>query len=181
MNPAVLLIDMQELFLKDILEEHRKLIVSSQLEVLTYCAETDIPVIVVEYKLIVPEKTIECLLDKVQSVPRNRTAIKITDNAMLSGKPNVRRFLRGFDADYLVLMGIYASGCVFSTALTALDKEYKISTSGDLISDDVNSDYVKMYPDNKFPILSDSLRFYKNDGDFFDSHQDLIAHLEAGR
>ena len=183
MNPAVLLIDMQECFLSNREKENRELLVQSQLEVLTYCAETDIPVIVVEYELPLPEKTIDCLLDKIQSVPRNRSTIKTTDNAMLSSRPNVRRILRSFEVDYLVLMGVNACSCVKSTASTCLKRGYKIATSGDVISDDIGYDFISLRdpPDDKIPIYGGGLVFYRTKCDFFNTHKDLIAHLEAGR
>ncbi|PIN80954.1 hypothetical protein COV11_02915 [Candidatus Woesearchaeota archaeon CG10_big_fil_rev_8_21_14_0_10_30_7] len=48
MNPAVLVIDMQEHFI-GYNNPDRDLLIPSQLNVLTYCAQQDIPVIKIEY------------------------------------------------------------------------------------------------------------------------------------
>lgn len=189
MNPAVILMDMQEYFLKGRSEEHKNSLIQSQLEVITYCAETDAPLIVIEYNLDSPEikgcllETVPCLSERVCSVPRNKKVIKNTDNALLSSRPNLRRLLRSFEADYLVLMGINASACCKSTALTCLDRGYKIRTSADLISDDISYDLMSKRnpPDDSIRIYNDGLEFYRKKCNFFNTHKDLIAHLEEKR
>ena len=48
-NTAVLVIDMQGSFLKGMDEKLKKALIDSQVEILRYCAEYDIPIIIIEY------------------------------------------------------------------------------------------------------------------------------------
>ncbi|MBI4918586.1 cysteine hydrolase, partial [archaeon] len=134
MNPAVILIDMQYDPIDDLFSPAGKVLISSQLEVLDYCAKNDVPVVIVEYFNKGNLTTSPVLLDKCSQVPRSRIVTKYAFDAFREGStPDFNGVLNELDSDDLTLMGVAASMCVRTTASSAVKRGYTIGTSLDLI------------------------------------------------
>lgn len=130
---AVILIDMQDFFLKNFNPEVRKVLVSNQLKVLEACQKRNVPVIVLEYKAggeLRGATTLE-LRKKVEHI---KTAIIIKDSNSGFTDTNLDEILRGMQCKKLVLMGINANGCVQDTAMSALRRGYSVITARGLIA-----------------------------------------------
>ncbi len=176
MNPTVLVIDMQDYPIDYLFSPARKVLITSQLEVLDYCAKNDIPVVIVEYFNKGNITTSPILLDKCSQVPRTRKVTKYAFDAFCNGSnPNFNGVLNELDSDYLALMGVSASICVRATASSAVKRGYTIGTSLDLIADSA----VRL--DNGFFVPNHCIEFYQQIGDVFRTHQELIKHLEGMR
>ncbi|MBI5066240.1 cysteine hydrolase [Candidatus Woesearchaeota archaeon] len=166
MKPAVLVVDMQEYFLSALLRGTRKILVSSQLQVLEYCVREGIQVIFLEHEY--HERTTRELNAKSRQIKIFERIRKPGNNGFVG--TNLESVLDQFEADILCLMGVNASYCVKQTARSAIRKGFSILTSTDLIAD------ARYYlPKNM------SLDFYRKKGVLFDAHQDLISYLEALR
>ncbi len=128
---AALLIDMQEAFFGTYRDQHLKPIISAQSTVLKFCASQDIPVAVIEYQKC--GSTASSLRKGIADIPRSATIEKYAPDAFaftsLDGQ------LRLWNATDLLVMGIYASACVFATATHAVEKGYVVHTAKDLIAD----------------------------------------------
>lgn len=193
---AVLLIDMHDSFLKEVAEEEKEKEIPYQLDVLDYCKDNNIPVIVLEYELY--GETIRVLKKKVDSLPVKEYITKSYDDGFFKLKPNIKPFqsygrptklhdddflkteledkLRAYGVDSILLMGINASGCVLKTAESAVKLGFKIITSKDLIADPdwhvsgpllVTKEGKKGTSDNSAP-------WYKEHGIYRDNYKELF-------
>lgn len=127
---AVLLIDMQVLFLQDLHPWIRARLIRSQLKVLKECAKKDIPVVCLEYEGYGP--THPSLLEALEKVPRTEFIRKDCNSGFR--RTNLEQILKErFMSTTLVLMGVNASFCVLETAISARRKGFKLATAKDLI------------------------------------------------
>lgn len=133
-NTAVLLIDMQETFVKNMRIGRAPLIIERQIQILRHCAQVDIPVAVLEFSL--KGRTISVLRKTLHTVPRVRVFKKRTDSGFEN--KNLKKQLEDWQVQNLILMGINAQFCVKATAQDALKNGFAISTSPDLISGQSN-------------------------------------------
>ncbi len=174
MKPGVLLMDMQEHCLNLPSSPARDMLVPSQLEVLSYCAQNDVPVIVIEF-CNKPNKTLPVLFDRVLSAPRNRLVQKYGVDAFYDAELNLDNLLVQLEIDYLLLMGVSASKCVRATASSALDLGYRIGTAVDLIAE-----YLSV-KNNGFFMSDETVNYYRRSGDIFRTHKSVLKHLEMLR
>lgn len=124
-NIAFLVIDMQKDFLKKIDPEDRKKIVKYQCMMLEYCAQKNIPVMVVK-----PNNygnTIEEISDMINKVPNSDTVEKYEHSAF--DGTNLHSKLQDKNIKKIYLMGINSMSCVLKTAKHAIEKGYDIATS----------------------------------------------------
>lgn len=201
---AVLLIDMQDSFLKEVAEEEKRREIPYQLDVLDYCKDNNIPVIVLEYELY--GETVPVLKKKVDSLPvkeyitksyddgffelkttkRSHTygrIIKLLDEKLLDDdflKTEVEDKLRAYGIDSILLMGINASGCVLRTAESAVKLGFKIITSKDLIADPewyVSGQFI-VTSDGKHGTSDNSAPWYKEHGIYRDNYKELFELIK---
>lgn len=130
MNIATLLIDMQLPFIGELRSGSLDRILPYQLDTLAYCAEHDIPVVVIEY--IGEGSTHRELRDVLRMVPRRFRVRKRCNDGFSTMM--LERALNRWRIDTLFLMGINAAYCVKATASTALKRGFKIATSADVIA-----------------------------------------------
>ena len=124
-NIAFLVIDMQKDFLKKIDSEDRKKIVKYQCVMLEYCAQKNIPVIIVK-----PNNygdTIEEISGMINEVPNSDTIEKDEDSAF--DGTDLHSKLQNNNIKKLYLMGINSMRCVLKTAEDAIKNGYDIATS----------------------------------------------------
>ena len=131
---TVLLIDMQESFLKNINPQERGVIIAAQMNVLGHCASHDIPLIALEYRL--NGSTILTLKQQIRRIPRHKYIIKNDDDGFYgSSCEELLKTLEEYQSNTLYLMGINASVCVKETGIGAVRNGFKIVTSNDVIAD----------------------------------------------
>lgn len=143
---AVLLIDMQEKFVRKLERGKKEQLVRAQSAVIRHCAAKDTPLIVLEYEKYGP--TIEALRAEAGKVPGVTIITKSKDNGFLG--TDLHRTLDAFGVQSFLVMGINASCCVFETAHDAITKGYRICTASDLIADSVSLHdyYPGWHPEN---------------------------------
>lgn len=129
-NLAVVLVDMQPKFVEGIHHEDLKLIIGKQLRVIELCYVYNIPLVILEYRG--NGRTIKKLRQAAQKVPNLIYVVKSRNNGF-SGT-NLTGILSDLAVEKILLMGICACYCVQATAEAALEKGFKIATSGELIA-----------------------------------------------
>ncbi len=164
MNPAVLVIDMQEKYLRFVSEQKRKTIVKSQIDLLNECVIQDIPAVLVEYEN--NGETINGIFGAWSKVPVKNLIIKPTENAFC--KTRLERILDDWNTEEVIIAGVETSVCVYRTAIGAIAGRYKIATSKDLISD----------PEGTHSIQEQVFDYFKIKGKMFDTNQELMNYLK---
>ena len=131
---VVVMIDMQDFFLKNLKTEIRKALVANQLKILELCVKNKIPVIIFEYKAggVKRGRTTRILQRKIECVPE--TLIKIKENNSGFRGTNISSVLEGMKCKKILLMGINANGCVQDTAIGALRRGYRVMVSKGLMA-----------------------------------------------
>lgn len=133
---AVLLIDMQNVFVDHLRSGAKEKIIPKQIEILESCVKNKVPIYVI--KLNAPDFSREIMeltpqISKaLENIPTKISIIKDKDNAF-TGTP-LDKTLSEQNITHLLLMGVNAQGCVFDTAKTAIEKGYKIITAATLIA-----------------------------------------------
>lgn len=131
-NLAVVLIDMQKIFVKSLRYGEANRIVAKQLVVLKHCVKAKIPVVVLELGSCFYGNTIEVLLEEAQKTPNFCVFEKCYNSGFYKTKLDL--YLRSIGVENLLLMGINADYCVKSTAEHAIHLGYQIITSNEVIS-----------------------------------------------
>jgi len=187
-----LLIDMQPGFFGCIKKPVRELIIHSQMNVLEYCAQQDVPAILLEFSNRSP--TYYPLEDYWKKVPRRARFQKPKWDGF--DNPNLERAIEDFGVDHVVVAGIESDFCVFDTAKGALDRKLKIVTAGDLIANRYSGrEYEEELSPTAGPPYKEiekdfgvdeflkkqrttSGRWYVENGLYFNTHQELLANLD---
>lgn len=130
---AVLLIDMQTGFYRDLLPEVRIRLIANQQRVLRQCAIHDVPVVVIELRGYA--FTFGELLQSLWDIPRVVSIGKSGADGF--DGTDLDDVLQSFGARTLILMGIFASACVISTAKSAIARGYKLCICEGFIADEL--------------------------------------------
>ncbi len=109
---AIVVVDMQDYFLKILPDYIKNDIVSAQLDVLDACDEYDIPVAAVEYDG--RDKTISIIIDSIMGLNRYSIMKKTTTDGFF--RTPLHDILKEWNAKNLCFMGVYAGCCVKHTA-----------------------------------------------------------------
>ncbi|MBI4919040.1 cysteine hydrolase [archaeon] len=163
MNPAILIIDMQSRYLRDIRLKETEILIASQIEVLSQCSSSNIPAILIEFEG--ASETIREIINAWEKVNRKNLIMKSSLNAF--DKTRLDRILKDWNIDQVILGGVEASACVYSTAVGALTHKYSIGTSKDLIAD----------PYQATSAYENTVDFFKVKGDLFNDHKELLEYL----
>jgi len=126
---VVILIDMQQLFVKKIKKKNRKRIIENQVFIIRWCVRENIPIVVLEYKGW--GKTIDVLTEELKKVRDIRIVSKSYENGFYNTE--LAYILNEKNVKNLFLMGINASACVRRTANGAIKEGFNIITSNDVI------------------------------------------------
>ena len=131
MNPAILLIDMQTGYLQHV--PWRAQLVNNHKKILRYSRKKDLPVIKIEFKGVGKGYTINDLFFEWVKIPQRSEIEKHHCNAF---KETVLiDMLKIFGSDCLLAMGLFASECIYDTALGAKEHGFDIFTAYGLIAD----------------------------------------------
>lgn len=173
MKLAVVLIDMQRRFVKNLSKKEIKKILKAQLVIIEeLCVKKGVPLVILNYAGYGP--VLRTLAREVLKAPA-REALKAP--AREAFKKHVwdgfrsKKFvshLRELEVDTLLLMGVYADCCVKATAESAIANGYEIVTASSLVAG-TDLDY------------GGSARWYKKNGIFYESEISLLEDLEKGK
>lgn len=141
---AVLVIDMQPAYLADLDRATRLRLIQNQVEVVSYYDRKNVPVIGVELEE--QGRTIPILRKYFKEKPVRKWS---RDGFF---KTNLADKVRKTRSTTLIMMGIFRSECVYTTAETALALDFKVYTASSLIAD-----YSKIEIDG-YPVTDDELR-----------------------
>lgn len=131
---AVILVDMQSGFVKDLRPKEAKLIISRQKEVIRACACNDIPVIALEYAgLAKLGRTIDELQQEISLVPRHLYLLKGDDDGFVES--DLWYVLEELGTEHLLIMGVNLSACVKKTARSADKLGFGVFVARDLMAD----------------------------------------------
>lgn len=177
---GLIIVDMQDRFLKKIDSNELKKELPNYLELIGYARENKIPIYVLE----IPgygattEKLREALGDTCYYL-----LPKITGDGFSNLYLN--KVLKKKGVEKIVLSGVNASFCVRATANGALKNGYEIITCPEIISDSnigVLAGFrgILENPGDRF-LKDESLDFYKKKGVVCDSFPELIGYLNANK
>lgn len=161
---AVLIVDMQTEFLKDLARGARQILVSAQVQVIGECAERDIPVIVLEFDKRYHGSTVAPIMNALRRVPRVFRLSKDRNDGFTN--KDLQTTLEELGIGKIILMGVNATFCVRETAQSAVRKGYQILTADDLIADGSHISAGKCAP------------WYEANGTFFPGSLTLAAALD---
>jgi len=127
---AVVIVDMQQDFLKIISPEKRDRIIRNQIRVIRYCSANEIPIVVLEISKY--SDTIAELQEHLVLPLRTRKFQKKVDNGFTN--PEIKGYLKGLNIKSLFFMGINADACVMRTAEGGLHSGYDVATAEEVIA-----------------------------------------------
>lgn len=164
---AVLVIDMQEFFLKNLDPDIRTKLIDSQIDVLRYCALHNIPVVVLENQKEDSEirTTVQELKDYIDLVPRHLYIDKYKNNGFTN--PTLKEILREWGSNNLYFMGVNATACIKATWRGAR-KSLGRYTSSAVIADSKDKDQAQYIP------------WFDRTGNYHDDHMDLLKRVHEG-
>ncbi|MFA7315881.1 MAG: isochorismatase family cysteine hydrolase [Candidatus Paceibacterota bacterium] len=167
---AVVLIDMQDFFLKHFSFSIYKDLIKNQSKVIDVCEKYNIPLIVLEYKCrgIFRGKTTDKLHKKIKNLKEAKILIKMS-NSGFTDTP-LDALLKESKINELVLMGINANACVQDTAIGALKRGFKVSTSQDIIANSSSGKNQILSKRNK--------EWYKKNTNFFINFEDFLSYIK---
>ncbi|GEM_PF-1344685 len=166
---AMLLVDMQPLFLELVDKKEAEEEIPNMARMLEYARENKIPVVVIEYKVHdFRIETIDALTEKLKYSPMEVRYVTKT-HAGGFRDTNLTQILRDLDVSDVVLMGAYASACVIETAMGALNNNFGIMTSPDLIADPSDLGTLFAGPE--------SSNWYQENGVWAEDHRKLMDEI----
>lgn len=127
---GVVLVDMQNPYVKWISQSRIDKLVKNQTKVIGYYSKKDIPLAVLQIKN--QGDTIDALKEPLANVKRRKTIWKCSDNGF--NETNLAEILRAWKITHICLMGINASSCVLATAKGAVNKGFQVFTAEHIIA-----------------------------------------------
>lgn len=135
-DSAVLVIDMQEVFLRHIEKDGRKNLEDAQIEIIRYCAEYDIPVIeIILPRYNDPNKTVNRIRQEI--IHCRKHVLLRKDRTSAFNRTNLKGVLDELSVKNIFLMGVYSHACIFYTAYDAISQGFSISTSSQVVSEEI--------------------------------------------
>ncbi|MFC1615065.1 isochorismatase family cysteine hydrolase [Patescibacteria group bacterium] len=167
-NKALILIDMQDFFLKKFVPSIKKNLIHNQTILIDKCIKNKIPIIVLEYKCrgIFRGETIPQLKKKVKPMLKE-IIIKESNSGFTDTKLDT--ILKDLKVKEVILAGINANGCIQDTAIGALHRGYKVTTSFGVIANLSRKD-LDLSKRNK--------DWFMNNTTFFEDVENLVNHLK---
>ena len=167
-NKALVLIDMQDFFLKNFVPSVKKKLIHNQTVLIDLCVKNNIPIIVLEYKCrgIFRGETILQLKKKIKPILKE-VIIKESNSGFTD--TNLNTVLKDLKTKEVILAGINANGCIQDTAIGALYRGYKVTTSLGVIANLSRKD-LDLSKRNK--------NWFMDNTNFFETVEDLINYLK---
>jgi nicotinamidase-related amidase len=167
-NKALILIDMQDFFLKKFVPSIRKNLIQNHSVLIDLCIKKDIPIIVLEYKCRgnLKGETISQLKKKIKDVLKK---VIIKENNSGFTKTKLDMVLKDLKIDEVILAGINANGCIQDTAIGALHRGYDVTTSLGIMASSSRKD-LDLSKKNK--------DWFVNNTTFFKDFKNLTKYLD---
>jgi|SRR3989344_2228997 len=162
---AVMIIDMQDYFLSDIPQERVPPLVRAQKEVLAYCKTHQVPVLLLEYETC--GETIPEIAEAIKELPDFQTVRKKQTGGFSDASTSL--FLETRDIKRVVLMGIYAGACIYTTASDAVCRGLEVIIAENLI------DAPYLWKD-----VEPLYQWYQKKTTRYPTHTELLASLAKG-
>jgi nicotinamidase-related amidase len=171
-NLAVLVIDMQQTYLKELNNKEQDNIIKHILELTSYCVKNEITIADIADKNYKPTiKTITKSIKK--SNPNKIITCYDKDCCDAFEGTSLEKNLKSKNITDLFVTGIYGSECVYSTAKQALELGFKVSTALDVIAENaVNSELIQL---NKISDLKSWLN--NNNISCYDTYKEYLSTL----
>ncbi|PIN93437.1 hypothetical protein COU54_02860 [Candidatus Pacearchaeota archaeon CG10_big_fil_rev_8_21_14_0_10_31_24] len=162
---AIIVIDMQEGFLKRISYEELTRILPGQLALLEHCKSKKIPTIFLEYTGEGP--TYQVLKDRAKGIPDFEIMTKSDDNGFC--QPKLKSKLKRLNVQHICLAGINAEACVKKTAERALSEGLKIISSKDIIGS------------YNYGVVQSTNKWFAKYGTHYETHQRMLNEWDYQR
>lgn len=134
---AVVLVDMQQCFIDRLNSGEADRIIPNQTEVIQFCVNHDVPIIVLEYKSC--GETISNLSQAMEHARKLVTIRKCEDDGF--DDTPLDAVLKSMAVKKLFFMGINGDACVLATAASAKNNGYTVITGKDFISSSGSKDH----------------------------------------
>lgn len=134
-DTAVVLIDMQEDFVKELFKEEKGMIISAQKRLLSLCVKYNIPLVVLEYEN--HKETIPELSEWIEKIKRVEILKKKNDDGFRNTQLDA--VLKNFGVKNLLLAGVNTSWCVRETARSALHFGFEVYSNKNLKADSIRA------------------------------------------
>lgn len=164
-NTALIIIDMQNFFLKNSVNKDIKNLIDNQLKVIEFFNKIKAPIIFLEYQD--GKNSRGNILPVLKKQVKNNITIKKLSNGGFT-KTNLNNLLKDNNTKKLVLMGINANGCVQDTAIGAINRKYEVYSSEDIIAN-IYFKNMGLSPENK--------KWYLKNTRFFNNYSELLKSL----
>lgn len=163
---TVLIVDMQDFFLKNLDPFVKKTLLKNQLRIIDACTEKNFPFILLEYgdKGVSRGKTNTSITSKIKNIQ-----LLVKNNNSGFTKTTLDLILKKLHTKNIIVMGINANGCVQDTIIGALKRKYKIITSHGIIANSYKKD-LNLSAQNK--------KWYQKNTSFFENIEDLLVEIE---
>lgn len=167
MKKALIVVDMQRTFLDNLDSKYREKLISNIVELLTLANKKKIPLIKLEYDIVgVPFVGTIDSIGSLFAPASSKTFVK--ENSSGFTKTNLHEYLQSLGIQEIILAGINANACVQDTAISALNRKYKVTTSFGLIASVWSGD---------LSFSRSNLKWYESKTNFMSKKENLISHL----
>jgi nicotinamidase-related amidase len=167
-NTAVIIVDMQDFFLKNFPASISKSLIENQTHILNLCIKKKIPIVLLEYKAggILRGKTTAKLLKLV-----NGSIVKtfVKENNCGFTDTTLHDTLKDLRIGTVLIIGLNANGCVQDTAISALHRGYKVITGDGVIASSSRGDLT---------LSSRNKKWFKKNTIFFEHMDGLKNYLK---
>lgn len=166
MKQALIIIDMQNFFLKHMSPKNKKTLIEKQLTVIRACRKANLPIIALEYACLgIPRGHI---VAKLHEASRPQVTIVKQKNGGFT-QTNLDQILKDWGVGEVVLIGINGSGCVQDTAIGALHRNYKVVTCLETMANTWRND---------LKLTDRNTKWYQANTRLFQTTDELINHIQ---
>lgn len=168
-NTAVIIIDMQDFFLKNFPTPISNELVEKQKRVILFCLRKKMPFILLEYKAggVFRGRTVS----RIKKIINNSVKeVLIKENNGGFTNTDLDKTLKNLNIGTLLLMGLNANGCVQDTAIGAIHRRYKVITSEGIIASSSRKD---------LSLSKNNGNWFKKNTIFFKNHNDLVNYIKS--
>lgn len=165
-NTALVIVDMQNFFLKNSINKDVDSVINNQRKVIDFFNKNNSPIVFLEYQ---DEKNSRgCVLPVLSKKAKNKYTIKKLSNGGFTNT-DLNKILKDLKIKKIVLVGINANGCVQDTAIGAIRRGYEIISSEDLMAN--------IYFDN-LGLSRNNKKWYQENTKFFEKYNTLLKYLK---
>jgi len=165
MKKVLIIVDMQNAFLKNMSTKNKKSLISNQISIINSCIEKNIPVIELEYDCL-GMKTGKTVSELHKLYTPLQTIIKKNNGGFTNTTLDI--FLKEINAKEVILIGVNANGCVQDTGMGAINRGYKVTTALGSIASVWRND---------LELSRNNLSWYQNNTKLFLTTNELIEYL----